>query len=53
MGNGKTSKKAFYVSVNLKKTKLFVIVDKFFANNKNSNLQIGFIIILGNKNSDE
>lgn len=46
-------KRFFYIFINFKKTKLFVFVDGFFANNKNLNLQIGFIIILGNKNCDE
>lgn len=32
---------------------MFVFVNGFFANNKNLNLQIGFIIILGNKSSDK
>ena len=38
--------------LDLTRTKLFVFVDGFFANNKDFSSQIGYEIILGNKEKD-
>jgi hypothetical protein len=42
-----------YVPLDMAKTKLYIMVNASFANNKDSSLQIGYIIILGNEKKDE
>jgi hypothetical protein len=42
-----------YVPLDMAKTKLYIMVDASFANNKDLSSQIGYIIILGNEKKDE
>lgn len=41
----------YFKAINLSTAKLFVFVDRFFANNKNQSSQISYIIVLANKHS--
>lgn len=40
----------YFKAIDLSNIKLFVFVNRFFVNNKNQSSQIGYIIILANKN---
>jgi len=42
-----------FIHINLESAKLFVFVDASFANNKGYSSQIGFVIVLANKDTDE
>jgi hypothetical protein len=42
-----------YIALDLNHTKLFVFVDRSFANNKDFSSQIGYLIILANKASKD
>jgi hypothetical protein len=39
-----------YVHVNLNAAKIFIFADGLFANNKNLNSQLGFLIVLAHEN---
>jgi hypothetical protein len=39
-----------YVYVNLNAAKIFIFADGSFANNKNLNLQLGFLMVLAHEN---
>jgi hypothetical protein len=42
-----------YISIELNTIKLFAFINALFANNRNLNSQIGYIIMLGNKKNTE